>query len=451
MSRKQASKKKVVLPILHPNAAGIDIGATEIYVAVPPDRDPDSVRMFLTFTADLNALADWLQECRIQTVAMESTGVYWIPLMQILQDRGLEIYLVNAKHVKNVPGRRTDVSDCQWLQYLHSVGLLRASFRPAQDVCAIRSLLRHRDSLIEMATCHVHHMQKALDQMNLQIHHVISDITGTTGLAIIDEILSGERDTEKLAQLRDPRIRASQETIAKSLVGDYRPEHLFTLRQVLALYREYQGKIVACEAEMQRLMKAFESRADPSSLPPPKDSVKKCKVMNPARAIALREEAYRILGVDLTTIPGISVLHVQTILAELGSDMSKFRSSGAFSSWMGLCPDNDISGGKVLWSGTRKVKNRIALTLRMAAQSLQQSQSALGEFYRRMRAKLGAPKAITATAHKLARIVYHLLTTRQPYDDSVFAKAEERYRKRTENRLKAQAQALGFTLVPAEA
>jgi transposase len=379
---------------------------------------------------------------------MESTGVYWIPLMQILEIRGLEVYLVNAKHVKNVPGRRTDVSDCQWLQYLHSVGLLRASFRPAQDICAIRSLLRHRTSLVDMATCHVQHMQKALDQMNLQLHHVISDITGTTGLAIVDAILDGNRDTAKLAELRDPRIRASHETIAKSLVGDYRHEHLFTLRQSVGLYREYQRRIVACEEEMQALMKNLETKADPTTrLPVAKDSVKKCKVMAPARAVALREEAYRILGVDLTTIPGISVLHVQTILAELGGDVSKFRSAGAFSSWMGLCPDNDISGGKVLWSGTRKVKNRIALTLRMAAQSLQKSESALGEFYRRMRAKLGAPKAITAAAHKLARVTFHLLTTRQPYDDSVFAKAEQKHRQRMENRLKAQAQTLGYTLV----
>jgi transposase len=273
-----------------------------------------------------------------------------------------------------------------------ALGLLRASFRPPQEVCAIRSLARHRDSLIGMATGHVHHMQKALDQRNLPLHHAISDITGTTGLAIIDAILSGERDTGKLARLRDPRIRASQEIIAKSLVGDYRPEHLFRLRQSVMLYREYQRTIAACESEMQQRRKNLESKADPASLPPAKDSVKKCKVMPPAKALALREEAYRILGVDLTTIPGISVLQVQTILAELGSGVSKFRSAGAFSSWMGLCPDNDISGGKVLWSGTRKVKNRVALTLRMAAQSLQHSQSALGEFYRRMRAKLGAPK-----------------------------------------------------------
>ncbi len=452
MSRKRANKnKKVALPILHPDAAGIDIGATEIYVAVPPDRDPEPVRMFVTFTQDLEALADWLQQCGVRTVAMESTGVYWTPLMQILETRGLEVYLVNAKHVKNVPGRRTDVSDCQWLQYLHSVGLLRASFRPAQDIRALRSLLRHRDNLVAMATCHVQHMQKALDQMNLQLHHIIADITGTTGLAILDAILSGERDVKKLARLRDPRIRATAETIAKSLVGDYRPEHLFTLRQSVVLYREYQRQIEECEAEMHRLMKGLETKTDRSiPLPAAKDSIKKCKVMNPTKALARREEAYRILGVDLTTIPGISVLHVQTIVAELGSDFSKFRSAGAFSSWLGLCPDNDISGGRVLWSGTRKAKNRIAVTLRMAAQSLQQNRSALGEFYRRMRTKLGAPKAITAAAHKLARIVYHLLTTREPYDDSVFAQAEERYRQRTTNRLKAQAHAFGFQLVQAK-
>jgi transposase len=419
-----------------------------IYVAVPPDRDFEPVRMFATFTQDLHELADWLQQTGIRTVAMESTGVYWIPLMQILETRGLDVYLVNAKHVRNVPGRKTDVSDCQWLQYLHSVGLLRASFRPAQEICAIRSLWRHRDALVEMASSHVQHMQKALDQMNLQIHHVISDITGTTGLAIIDAILEGERVPEKLAQLRDPRIRADRKTIVKSLIGDYRQEHLFTLRQSLDLYRQHQVRILECEAEIQRLMGKLEGQADQSALPQAKDSVKKCKVMSPAKAMTLRAEAYRILGVDLTTIPGISVLHVQTILAELGPDFSKFRSAAAFSSWMGLCPDNSISGGKVLWSGTRKVKNRVALTLRMAAQSLQNSRTCLGEFYRRMRTRLGAPKAITATAHKLARIVFHLLTTKEPYDDGVFAHAEERSQQRVKKRLIAKAREFGFKLVP---
>lgn len=451
MAHKRKSQKgAAMLPILHEDAAGIDIGATEIYVAVPVDRDGGPVRCFSTFTEELMNLADWLQKCRIRTVAMESTGVYWIPLMQILESRGLEVYLVNARYAKNVPGRKTDVSDCQWLQYLHSVGLLKASFRPGQDVCAVRSLLRHRESMVELASQHVQHRQKAFDQMNLQLHHVISDLTGTTGLAIVDAILSGERDGRKLADLCDPRIRATKDTIIKSLVGDYRPEHLFTLKQSVNLYRQYQKEISECESELQRFLKRIESKTDPveQQLPPAKDSVRKCKVMPPAKALSLREEAYRVLGVDLTTVPGLSVLNVQTVIAEVGPNLSRFRSAAAFSSWMGLCPDNSISGGKLLRTGTRRVKNRLAAALRMAAQSLQSSHSALGEFYRRMRSKLGAPKAITATAHKLARIIYHLITTRKPYDESVFATLETHYRQQTANRLKTQAQALGFTLVP---
>jgi transposase len=451
MARRRKSKNVTVgLPVINPDAAGIDIGATEMYVAVPPDRDTQPVRCFASFTEDLNSIADWLQQCRIRTVAMESTGVYWIPIMQILEKRGFDVYLVNARYAKNVPGRRTDVCDCQWLQYLHAVGLLRASFRPADNVCAVRSLLRHRDGLVELATCHVQHMQKALDQMNLQLHHVISDVTGTTGLAIIEAILAGERDVHKLARMRDPRIRASAETIAKSLVGDYRTEHLFTLRQSVALFRYYEKQIAECETEIQRLMNELEMKADPASRPLPsaKDSVRKCKVMPPARALSLRVELYRVLGVDLTTIPGISVLSAQAVVAEVGPDVSKFHSAAAFSSWMGLCPDNDVSGGKVLWSGTRKVNNRLATALRMAAQSLQRSESALGSFYRRIRSKLGAPKAVTATAHKLARIIYHMLRTGEAYDDSIFAQMEVNHRTRTENRLKAQAHAFGFTLVP---
>jgi transposase len=285
--------------------------------------------------------------------------------------------------------------------------------------------------------------------MNLQLHHVISDITGTTGLAILDAVLSGERDVKVLAALRDPRVRATQETLAKSLVGDYRHEHLYTLKQSVDLYRQYRLKIIDCEKEMEQTMKRLETKADASQpTPVAKESIRKCKVMKPERAIALHAQAYRILGVDLTTIPGISVLHVQAVLSELGPDLSKFRSAAAFSSWMGLCPDNNISGGRVLSSSTRKVKNRIAHALRMAAQSLQHNASALGECYRRMRARVGPARAITALAHKLARIVYHLLTTREAYDDSVFAKADEKYRKRAENRLNAQAKALGFTLVP---
>lgn len=452
MAKKRSGKSKAapIPPVVHPDAAGIDIGATEIFVAVPVDRDQSPVRSFQTFTQDLCALADWLQQCGIQTVAMESTGVYWIPLFQILEGRGLTVCLVNAHYAKNVPGRRTDVCDCQWLQYLHAVGLLRASFRPKQDICAVRSLLRHREGLVQMACGHVQHMQKALDQMNLQIHHVISDITGLTGLAIIDAVLEGERNPHVLAKLRDWRIRASEETIAKSLVGDYRSEHLFTLRQSLKAYRQYQQLVAECDREIQGRVETLSSKtaAEQRTLPPAKASIKKRKGNEPD--FDLRGQHYRILGVDLTAVPGMSSLLIHTILAEVGPDLSKFRTAAAFASWLGLCPDNDISGGKILWAGTRKVNNRAAKAFRLAAHTLHHSDCALGQYYRRMRAKLGPPQAVTATAHKLARIVYHLLTTGQAYDESVFAKDEERYTKHVEKRLKAQARALGFQLVPAQ-
>jgi transposase len=445
--RNKDNKKtsRAVLPVMRPDAAGIDIGATEIFVAVPADRAAENVRSFPTFTQDLYAAADWLKQCGVKTVAMESTGVYWIPLFQILEDRGFEVFLVNARHVKNVPGRRTDVSDCQWLQFLHSVGLLRASYRPEQEICAVRSLLRHRESLVQMAATHVNHMQKALDQMNLQLHHVISDIVGQTGLAIVGAILEGERDPHVLARLRNQRIKASEEVIAKSLVGDYRAEHLFTLRQSLDAYRGYGKMIEECDREIGRCLEEFRrpepptaSAADdfnPSLKYPPADSV-------------LVKELHRAFGVDLTRIPGIRSGIAQTLFGEIGPDFSKFRSASAFASWMGLCPDNDISGGKVLWVGTRKVKCRAALALRMAAQSLHHSKSALGDFYRRMRAKLGAPKAITAAAHRLARIIFHLVTTGQEFDDSKFAADQLRYQKRQEIKLRAKAKAMGFELIP---
>jgi transposase len=448
--RKNATKSPPGPLMIHPDAAGIDIGATEIFVAVPTARDENPVRSFPTFTQDLNALADWLHCCGIKTVAMESTGVYWIPLFQILETRGLEVCLVNAHHAKNVPGRKTDVSDCQWLQYLHSVGLLRASFRPAQEICAVRTLLRHREGLVQMASGQVQHMQKALDQMNLQIHHVLSDITGVTGLAIVDAILGGERDPLVLAKLRDWRVRASEEIVAKSLVGDYRREHLFTLRQSLVAYRQCQKLIAECDQEIHRGLETLPSKTDvvQAPLPPAKAATKKRRVGVPD--YDLRAQHYRILGVDLTQVPGMSSLIIHTVLTEVGPDFSKFRSPSAFASWLGLCPDNDISGGKVLWAGTRKVNNRAAKAFRLAAYTLHHSHSALGDHYRRMRAKLGAPQAITATAHKLARITHHLITTGQTYDESAFAKDETRHKKHAQVRLKAQARALGFQLVPAE-
>lgn len=445
-----------MMPVMRPNAAGIDIGATQIFVAVPADRDDQNVRSFPTFTQDLYRLADWLEQCEVETVAMESTGVYWIPLFQILEERGVEVFLVNARHVKNVPGRRTDVSDCQWLQFLHSVGLLKPSYRPDQEVCAIRSLLRHRQSLVQMSATHVNHMQKALDQMNLQLHHVISDITGMTGLAIVDAILDGERDPRVLAKLRNDRIKASEEVIAKSLVGDYRPEHVFALRQSLKAYRYYQTMIDDCDREIRLYL---ESLAAPPSKPDVPDNQGRSELKSevsgqsesasePPATRSLREELRRVFGVDLVKIPGINVGIAQTLLGEIGPDFTKFRSASAFASWMALCPDNDISGGKVLWRGTRKVNSRAATALRMAAQSLYRSKSALGDFYRRMRAKLGAPKAITAAAHKLARIIFQLVTTGQDFDDSRFAEDQRSYHKHQEAKLRAKARALGFQLVP---
>ncbi len=450
MSRKRTSKRSgraEFLPVLKPNAAGVDIGATEIYVAVPADRDAEPVRSFPTFTEDLHRLADWLQRCGVESIAMESTSVYWIPLFQILEARGLEVCLVNARHFQNVPGRKTDVSDCQWLQYLHSVGLLRGSFRPTQEVCTLRTLLRHRDNLIQLAATHVLHMHKALDQMNLQIHHVISDITGLTGLAIVDAILAGERDGKALAQLRDGRIKASEETIIKSLVGDYRSEHLFTLDQSLTAYRYYQKLISASDVEIEKQLKHFDAQVDVNAKPLSEPKVRRRKLFNNQPSFDLRGHLYRIFGIDLTAVPGISVLTAHTFLAEIGPDLSKFRNASAFASWLGLCPHNDISGGKVLAVKTRRVNNRAARAFRMAANSLHQSKSWLGDYFRRMRTKLGAPKAITAAAHKLARIVFHMLTARQPYDETIFSVREQQSRTRAEAKLRIQANAFGFQLV----
>jgi transposase len=439
------------VPVLEANAAGVDIGATEIYLAVPGDRDAQPVRRFATFTEDLMAAADWLKRCRIETVAMESTGVYWIPLFQILEGRGFKVSLVNPRHAKNVPGRKSDVCDCQWLQYLHAVGLLRASFRPQQQICAVRSLMRYRESLVEMAAVHLQHMQKALDQMNLHLHHVISDLSGTTGMAILDAILGGERDPQQLVRLRDPRIKAGRLTLLKSLVGDYRREHLFTLRQSVVAYRHYQGLLATCDVEVEQMLDEFSDSVDGSPGPLPPSAKHRQKPRRNDLRFDLRGHLYRIFGVDLTAVPGINAATAHTLLSEVGRDLSAFPNAAAFASWMGLCPDNRVSGGKVLSARTRKVKNRLAKALRLGAQSLFRSQSWLGQFFRRMRAKLGAPKAITAAAHKLARILFHLIATRQPYDESVFKQQEIQNNLRMHHRLQQQARKQGFQLVEIKA
>ena len=434
---------------IHPNAAGIDIGATEIYIAVSIDRSDDPVRRFDTFTDDLHDAARWLKSCDIDSIAMESTGVYWIPVFQILDAYGFEVILVNARHVKNVPGRKTDVQDCQWLQYLHSVGLLRGSFRPAQDICAVRSLLRHRDNLVKSASSHIQHIQKSLTQMNLQIHNVISDITGVTGMAIIDAILAGERNPKKLAELKDRRIKATKQTIVKSLTGDYRREHLFTLEQTVQSYRNYRQLIMDCDVEIENHLKEFESRIyiDDIKPPPGKKGGRKPKANTPN--FDVKTHMHRLLGTDLTLIDGISELTAHVVFTEVGPDLSQFKTVGHFCSWLGLCPNNKISGGKVLSSHTRPGSNRLAHALRLSANSLWKSKSYLGDYFRRMRGRHGAPKAITSTAHKLARIIYHLSKNKKAFDDSIFSEQEKAHQKRLKKRVINQAKSLGLELVMA--
>lgn len=441
--RKHRQSKMSSRPICHPDSAGIDISPYCMYVAVPPDRSPEPVRRFSAFTTDLRAIVDWLRACGITTVAMESTGVYWIPLYQMLSDAGLEVYLVNARHVKNVPGRKSDVTDAEWLQYLHSVGLLRASFRPPQVICAIRSLSRHRESLLKQAGQQVQYMQKALDEMNLHLHHVIDDLTGKTGLAIVQAMLDGQRDPKQLAQLRDYRIKAQPETIVKALEGDYREEHLFVLRQALQTWRHLQTQLSECDREMERLTNRLEAKVDDSAYP---KSTKRGVSKNQPEGDWHRI-LYHSFGADLTTVPGIQVSTGHTLLVEIGTDWSAFPTAGHFASWLTLCPDNDTSGEKVLRRRTRRAQQRVKLILRMAARSLHKSQTALGAKYRRLRTRLGAPKAITAMAHQLARILWHLVTHQVSYDESVFADIELKHQQRRRKRLLAEARALGLQFV----
>jgi transposase len=441
-------------PLLEANAAGIDIGAREIYVAVPPDRDEHPVRVFSTFTEDLESMAKWLLSCGVTTVAMECTGVYWIPPYDVLDQHGVKPCLVDARGMKNVPGRRTDWHECQWLQFLHSVGLLRAAFRPDGEVCAVRSLMRHRSDLVQMTSQHIQHMHKALTQMNVQIHHVISDITGLTGLAIVDAIGDGQRDPMELAKLRDPHIQATEETIRKSLQGNWRAEHLFTLKQSRQMYQHYQAQIAACDEEIEKLLVRFQPRVDPEEKPLPPDRKKtqrgrKKKNANPKTGFDLRTESYKLFGVDLTQIPGLMAM-VLTLFSEVGRDMSRWPTARHFVSWLALCPDNDISGGRVLWRGMRRVHNRAGHLFRLAAYTLHHDQSPLGGYLRRMKSKMDSPAAITATAHKIAIIFYTMVKKQVEYDASLWAQRDAQREIRFEAKLKRQAQRLGYKLVPIE-
>lgn len=438
------------LPVLRPNAAGIDIGSEELWVAVPADRDAEPVRCFSSFTNGLRALAAWLKHCGIETVALESTGVLWIPVFQLLAEEGFEVCLVNARHYQNVPGKRTDIGDCQWLQFLHSVGLMRASFRPQQAVCAVRSLIRHREQLVEMRSQHIQHMHKALDQMNLKLHYMLNDIKGASGQRMVRAILDGERDTTVLAEMRDRKVQATAEQIQESLVGDYREEHLFTLRQSFDFYQEYSRKIEAVDAEIEKYTAKLKGKVDWKEAAGKLRKVKKTSAERRHLA-TMKEQCRRVFGVDITRIPGFCRGgHAQKLVGEVGPNLGAFWSAEAFASWLGLCPNHEISGGKVLSRTTKKVKHPAATVFRMAAQSLQKSQTHLGRLYRSLRAKLGPPKAITAMAHKLARIFYHMVTRQEEYNERVFQKQEEMGLQRMQKRLAIQAAQLGLRLVAAK-
>ncbi len=407
-----------VLEQINLNAAGLDISAEEIWACVPVGRDEESVRVFPTFTVDLHALADWLEACQIETIAMESTGVLWIPVYEILEARGFEVYLVNARHIKNVSGRKTDILDCQWIQQLHTYGLLRASFRPPEEICALRALARHRDNLIRYRSAHIQHMQKALQLMNVKLTQVVSDITGVTGLSIIRAIAAGEQDPHQLARFRQPGCKKSEQQIAKALQGNYKPEHVFVLKQALAQYDFYLQQIQECDAQMEAMYAALPS-TDPDERvsPPPKPKGGKRR-KNQAH-FDLATSLYQVVGVDLTAVDGLDALTVQSIITEIGIDVNAWPTVKHFT-----------------------------LAFRLAAQSAGRSDSAIGAFYRRLRARHGPAKATTATAHKIARIVYFMLKNRTAYVDSGATYYEQQYRDRTIRNLKRKAATLGLLLIP---
>jgi transposase len=442
---KTAKVQVEALEQINLDAAGIDIGAEELYVAVPVGRDEESVRVFGTYTADLNALAEWLHRCGIKSVAMESTGIYWVPLFDILEAHQFQVFLVNARHLKNVSGRKTDVLDCQWIQQLHTYGLLRASFRPDEQVRAIRSLVQHRETMVSYRAAHIQHMQKAMIQMNIRLSSVLSDITGVTGMQIMRAIVAGERDPKVLAGFRNKQCRKSPQEIEKALQGTYKREYIFPLKQALELYDFYDRQIQACDQELAALYQEFDPPDDPGTPPPAPHTGKPRK--NQAH-FDLARSLYDMAGVDLTQVDGLDALTVQTILSVTGTDMSCWPSAKHFASWLHICPNNKITGGKIHKRGTLPTQNRAAKALRMAALTLVRSDSALGAFLRRVRAKHGAPVAITATAHKLARIIYAMLKNRTAYHDPGASYFEEQHRQRAVNNLQRRAAHLGFALQP---
>jgi transposase len=442
--RRSRRSSPPVLERINPNAAGIDCGATTHVVAVPPDRDAQPVESFRTFTTDLQRLADWLVTCRVTSVALESTGVFWIPVYEILEARGLAVHLVNARHVRNLPGRKSDVSDAEWLRDLHSFGLLRASFRPTAAIVTLRTYMRHRHTLVELAAMHVQRMQKALVQMNLQLPFVISDITGQTGLRIMRAIVAGEHDPAQLATFRDRRCRATPAEITAALTGHYRPELLFALQQNLELYDACERQIEACDRAIEAHVRQLTTRiTSPGPLPAPRAARQRIEP-----AFDVRSVLHHLTGgVDLTQIDGIGAYTALKVVAEIGTDMRRWPSAQHFTSWLTLAPKNKVSGGRLLSSQTQPSANRAAMAFRLAAASLGRTQTALGAFYRRIAARIGKPQAVTATARKLAVLVYHVLKGDFVYRDPGADAYDAQQRARQLRQLRQRATRLGFALV----
>ena len=450
MQRNRSKPKTLrTMPMVHANAAAIDIGATMHMAAVRADRTSEPVRSFGTFTTDLHRLVDWFTECGVETVVMESTSVYWIPIFELLDARGFTVFLVNARDAKHVPGRKTDVSDAQWLQRLHSYGLLRASFRPKGQIAELRAYVRQRERLLEYGASHIQHMQKALTEMNLQLHHVVADITGATGLRIIRAILAGERDPKVLARLRHYQCHASADTIEKALTGSYRSEHLFALEQALALYDVYQEKASACDIRIEAVLKELSIGRGPRSDPLPSPRRHRATQAN-GLAFDVRAALFALLGKDLTQINGLGPYLSLKLIAECGDDLSAWPNAKHFTSWLGLAPSNKISGGKVLSSRTRRCGNRASALLRLAAVTVGRTDTALGAFYRRLSARIGKAKAITATARKIAVLFYNALRHGMEYVDPGASFYETRYRARVVDNLHRRAKAFGFVLQPIE-
>lgn len=444
-------EKPVVLDVIRPNACGIDVHSDVHVVCVPADRDHQPVRTFGAFSCDLHAIADWLATCGVTSVAMESTGVYWVPLFELLERRGFEVFLVEPGQLSRCGARpKTDVLDCQWIQRLHSYGLLRASFRPPDWILELRGYHRQRQMLVRCAARHVQHMQKALEQMNVKLTEVVADITGVTGMAIIEAILNGERDPKKLAELRDRRCAASEEKIAKALEGTWRPEHLFALKQAYDQYKFYHRQITECDEKVRVELEKLPDLSGDKPFEP--KTRKRGRKSNEVRFDACGP-LFKALGIDLTQIEGIDVGTALVVLAEIGVDVSKFPTEKHFASWLGLCPQTHKSNKTEKKKGPGKGKNRVAHALRLAARALSQTRTPLAQFYHRIKARVGAAGAITATAHKLARLIYRMIKYGEDYVKQDMEQYQAKLKEKLERSLRDKAAALGFELVarPAEA